>query len=92
MLNEHPRLSAARAHFTAIRNLCNTNRVVLVRQFPEYCAGFMDFSKKIGENRMLTRKKQEFICTGIDCNLTQSHESDLRLHIRNTTRWDGTED
>jgi alkylhydroperoxidase/carboxymuconolactone decarboxylase family protein YurZ len=84
--NDDPKLAAAKQRFIAIRGFWNSDRDSLARQMSEYFAALSDMSTESWQHGSLTRKEREFICIGIDCNVTHTYEPGLRIHIRNAIR------
>ena len=80
---DDPRLIAAKERFLAIRKFWNPDRDAIARAMPDYDAAFTGISTESWQHGSLTRKEREFVCIGIDCNLTHSYPPGLRIHIRN---------
>ena len=85
-LDDDPTFAAMKQRFIEIRGFWNGDRDSLARQMPEYIAALTDMSTESWYRGSLTRKEREFVCIGIDCNLTHSYQPGLRLHIRNAIR------
>jgi alkylhydroperoxidase/carboxymuconolactone decarboxylase family protein YurZ len=69
--------------FIQIRKFWNADRDSIARQMPEYFSALTDVSTESWRTGPLTRKEREFICISVDCTVTHSYPSGLRLHIRN---------
>ncbi|TJV46177.1 MAG: carboxymuconolactone decarboxylase family protein [Mesorhizobium sp.] len=84
--DENATVAAAKKRFIAIRGFWNNDRDSVARQMPEYFAALSNMSTESWYRGSLTRKEREFICIGIDCNVTHTYEPGLRTHIRNAIR------
>lgn len=75
--------AAAKERFVKIRQFWNADRDSVALMMPEYFSALTDLSVSTWEHGSLSRKEREFVCIAIDCTVTHSYPTGLRIHIRN---------
>jgi alkylhydroperoxidase/carboxymuconolactone decarboxylase family protein YurZ len=77
---------AIRDDFIKTRGFWNEQRDQLARLMPGYFKALSKLSAEPWKSGSLAPKERELIYIAIDCSITHTHETGLRMHIRNAIR------